>query len=229
MGGAISCFEALLPRGKTLVKPMPPHTVVSDSPFIAPSAWLTDPVDVPGEVEVKDKSKLKSKKKPHKSRKNGSDQESKHKKRHRSPSPVKPLSTDKKDSVKNPVSSSVTGAQDNSNHRSLLSQGPLYKAAPVRSLAHRLSSNHLQAKIALLQHIALSLSVKTFHPSTLQVQKLSVSLQRHSVHLILRLLPVHRNQMIFLCLNRIPPPPPPPPTPTPHPPTPLFGYPPSTG
>ena len=37
-------FEALLSRGnvfstpKTSVKPMPPHTVVSDSPFIAPSA-----------------------------------------------------------------------------------------------------------------------------------------------------------------------------------------------
>ena len=46
-------FEALLSSGnvftpKTSVKPMPPHTVVSDSPFIAPSAWLTGSGGCPG-------------------------------------------------------------------------------------------------------------------------------------------------------------------------------------
>ena len=56
-------FEALLSRGnlfstpKTSVKPMPPHIVVSDSPFIAPSARLTGPVDVLAEVELQQKAK----------------------------------------------------------------------------------------------------------------------------------------------------------------------------
>ena len=77
-------FKALLSRGnvfstpKTSIIPMPPHTVVSDSPFIAPSARLTSPVDVPAEVELQSKPKGnkedKSKKKDHqKSRKDGSD------------------------------------------------------------------------------------------------------------------------------------------------------------
>ena len=51
-------FEVLLSRGnvfstpKTSVKPMPPHTIVSDSPFIAPSAWLTGSGGCPGRGRV---------------------------------------------------------------------------------------------------------------------------------------------------------------------------------
>ena len=64
-------FEALLSRGnvfstpKTTVKPMPPHTVVSESLFIAP-ARLIGPVEVPAKVESNhtksEKTKTKSRK-----------------------------------------------------------------------------------------------------------------------------------------------------------------------
>ena len=61
-------FEALLSRGnvfstpKSTVKPVPTHTVVSDTPFTPPPARLTSPVDVPAEGEVglaQDKTVLK--------------------------------------------------------------------------------------------------------------------------------------------------------------------------
>ena len=79
-------------------------------------------MDVPAEVENKEKDKdkdkdllkpEKSKKKAHKSCKDGSNHDSKQKKRHCSPSPVKPHQiTGKKDLVTNPVSSSASGVQD---------------------------------------------------------------------------------------------------------------------
>ena len=51
-------FEALLSRGNVLSMPkstvqhVPSHTVVSDTPFIPPSARLTGPVEFPAEGEV---------------------------------------------------------------------------------------------------------------------------------------------------------------------------------
>ena len=96
-------FEALLSRGnmfsmpKTSVKPMPPHTVVSDSPFISPSARLTGPVDAPAEVELKEKSHKddkpkkddnKDNKKEHKSRKDKDKEIKQSRKRDRCVSPV---------------------------------------------------------------------------------------------------------------------------------------------
>ena len=78
-------FEALLSWGnvfstpKTEVKPIPSHTVVSDTPFIAPSARLTHPVEFPAEGEadkVRDKTSIsKDKKKSHKSRKEGKEKD----------------------------------------------------------------------------------------------------------------------------------------------------------
>ena len=96
-------FEALLSRGnvfctpKSTVKPVPTHTVVSDTSFIPPSARLTGPVDVPAQGEVglsqdntgsyKDPKDDKEKKKSRKSRKESRDKDRESKKRQVSPSP----------------------------------------------------------------------------------------------------------------------------------------------
>ena len=96
-------FEALLSRGnvfstpKSTVKPVPTHTVVSDTPFIPPPARLTGPVDAPAEGEVglaqdntvsaKDPKDAKEKKKPRKSCKESRDKDRDSKKRQVSPSP----------------------------------------------------------------------------------------------------------------------------------------------
>ena len=90
-------FEALLSRGnvfstpKTMVNPIPSHTVVSDTPFIVPSARLTGPVEFPAEVEADtpqdNTSTSKDKKKSQKSHKEGKDKDTK--KRPVSPSPDK--------------------------------------------------------------------------------------------------------------------------------------------
>ena len=96
-------FEALLSRGnvfsmpKSTVKPVPTRTVVSDTPFIPPSARLTGPVDVPAEGEVdlsqdntgsyKDPKDAEEKKKSRKSRKEIRDKDRESKKRQVSPSP----------------------------------------------------------------------------------------------------------------------------------------------
>ena len=90
-------FEALLSGGnvfstpKTMINPIPSHTVVSDTPFIAPSARLTGQVEFLAEVESDtpqdNTSTSKNKKKSRKSRKEGKVKDTK--KRHVSPSPEK--------------------------------------------------------------------------------------------------------------------------------------------
>ena len=73
--------EALLSRGnvfstpKTMVNPIPSHTVVSHTPFIASSAQLTGSVEflAEGEAHKTQDVKAKNKKKSCKSRKEGKD------------------------------------------------------------------------------------------------------------------------------------------------------------
>ena len=128
-GPEVTCSPHLKPQSSQC------HTVISDSQFIAPSARLTGPVDVPAEVELqkakgstedkpKDPKPEKSRKKgQHKSCKDGSESdnkdkkaESKHKKRQCSPSPVRHhQSTGQIDSTIL-VSSLFTGAQDSTKH-----------------------------------------------------------------------------------------------------------------
>ena len=108
---------------------MPPHTIVSDSPFIALSARLTGQVDVPSEVELKEKAKDKvkgdkpkdpkpdkpKKKVHHKSRKDWSDSDNndlKQKKRQHSPSLVKQYHSTSSKISETLVSSHATSAQD---------------------------------------------------------------------------------------------------------------------
>ena len=58
---------------KSTVKPLPSHTVVSDTPFISPYARPTGLVESPAEVEAKHTKTDKHKKKSLKSRKDGKD------------------------------------------------------------------------------------------------------------------------------------------------------------
>ena len=77
-------FEALLSQGnvfstpKTSVKPVSSHPVVSDTPFLAPSAWPTGPVETPADLEAKPKREdSKEKKNSHKSLKGQKDKDTK--------------------------------------------------------------------------------------------------------------------------------------------------------
>ena len=93
-------FEALLSRGsvcftpKSTVQHVPSHAVVSDTPFIPPSARLTGPVEFPAEGEVykpQDSSVIekdvKEKRKSRKSRRESREEDNHSKKRQVSPSP----------------------------------------------------------------------------------------------------------------------------------------------
>ena len=93
-------FEALLSRGnvfstpKSTVQHVPSHAVVSDPPFIPPSAQLTGPVEFPAEGEVdkpQDSSAIqkdvKEKRKSRKSRRESREEDKHSKKRQVSPSP----------------------------------------------------------------------------------------------------------------------------------------------
>ena len=68
--------------------------VVSDTPFIAPSAWLNGPVESPAEVEAKHTKTDKHKKKSHKFHKDGKEEDTKQDKgQERSKSPPSAKST----------------------------------------------------------------------------------------------------------------------------------------
>ena len=93
------------PKPTKPVKPIPSHTVVSDTAFIAPSVWLTGPVESLAEVEADQKhhksSEPKEKKKSRKSRKEGKDKDNK--KRADSPSSDR-QTTSRQDCIQPPVS-----------------------------------------------------------------------------------------------------------------------------
>ena len=97
------------------MKPLPLHTVVSDTSFIAPTARLTDPVESPAEVEAgqnKDKKSDTKDKKKRKSHKDGKDKDSKvDRKRVDSPSSDR-RATGRQEYVKPPVCAQVTSGPE---------------------------------------------------------------------------------------------------------------------
>ena len=94
-------FEALLSQGnvfstpKTSVKCVSSDSVISDTPFLAPSAWPTGPVETLAELEAKPKREDgKDKKKAQKSRKGDKDRDTKANEKQdwsKSPAPVKDI------------------------------------------------------------------------------------------------------------------------------------------
>ena len=104
---------------KTSVKPVPFHLVVSDTPFLVPSAWPTGPVETPADLEAKPKqTDNKDKKKAHKSRKGDKDKTKKH---------------EQAKSLVLPKTSPV--------NRDALSHGHLLRKIPTRSLVSRTCHN----------------------------------------------------------------------------------------
>ena len=135
---------------KTTVQHIPSHTVVSDTPFIPPSAWLTGPVDflaegeldLPQDSSVGDKD-VKEEKKSRKSRREGRDEDKHSKKRQVSPSlDMRPtVKSDMKSApahVKPPVEAQATSGLE-------VVQQPKTKPIPV----HTVSSNPEQKEYFL--------------------------------------------------------------------------------
>ena len=178
-------FEALLSRSqvfstpKSAVKPLPSHTVVSDTPFIAPSAWPTGPVESPAEVEATHtKADNKHKKKSHNHAKMGKIKTLNMTRDRNGPSHCPLLDP--------PVNRNLL------SHRYLLSHRLLSKTTPARSLVHRLRLHTVKHTWLLILKLwtCLVFPVWVLHLLTRLVQKLWI-------RTMLVPLPVHRN----LCLR----------------------------